>query len=366
MGRRTVPPVTARERMGYHRGMRGSRARRVSMFVASVSVVAMACGGAPTRPTPIPEPPPPPPPTLVLTCPAAQTGMSLQNQPVAVSWPAPTAEGGTPPVTIACTPQSGATFTAGVAVVSCTAADAGVQRASCSFTVTITRPPQLSVTRFLAFGDSITWGTNSPPAPFFGAYPLPPPTTSYPTQLLGLLSARYLDQTITVVNEGWPGERVGDGLIRLPGVIASSAPEVLLLLDGANDLIGDPSSATTRYIADRLRDMLRSARSRAPGVRVLLANFPPQFPGTPSHRGAGAPFVPELNQRIAEVAASEGATLVDLYSALLPDLKQNIGVDGLHPTVQGFTLMAQTFSAAIQALFDVRTPAAGPSAPTPE
>lgn len=340
-----------------------SRAFRVSLLVASVSLFAMACSDQPVSPTPIPDPPPPPPPTLVLTCPGSQTGMSLQNQPVAVSWAAPVATGGTPPVTIGCTPQSGSTFQTGVSTVSCTAADAGTQNAVCSFTVTITRPPQLSVTRFLAFGDSITWGTDSPPAPFWGAFPKPPEPWSYPTQLQGLLAARYLDQTITMVNEGWPGEWIGDGLNRLPGVVSSSVPDVFLLLDGANDLLGDPSSATTKYIAGKLREMIRVAKSRAPAVRVLLANFPPQYHGSiPYDRGAGADFVPELNQRIAEVAASEGATLVDLYAAMLPNLKQNIGGDGLHPTKLGFTVMAQTFQDTVSRLFEVRM-SVGPAVP---
>jgi hypothetical protein len=51
---------------------------------------------------------------------------------------------------------------------------------------------------------------------------------------------------------------------------------------------------------DRFREEL--ARGTEAGeVRVL------------AHRGAGAPFVPELNQRIKDVAQSEGATLVDLF-----------------------------------------------------
>ena len=77
----------------------------------------------------------------------------------------------------------------------------------------------------------------------------------------------------------------------------------------------------------------------------------------PYDRGAGADFVPELNQRIAAVASSEGATLVDLYTPLSADIKRYIGADGLHPTEAGFTLIAQTFSAAIKDTFEVKTTA---------
>jgi lysophospholipase L1-like esterase len=203
----------------------------------------------------------------------------------------------------------------------------------------------------MAFGDSITWGQDSAPAGFL-AYPIPAPSYSYPSQLLLTLGARYAGQTFAVANEGWPGEMIDTGLSRLPSALGTA--EVVLLLHGANDLLNSPSSATTVYIAGKLRDMVRTARTRVAANRVLLATFPPQFVGTPPHRGAGAPFVPELNQRIAAVAQSEGATLVDLYAAFPPGGKPYIGVDGLHPTQQGFALMAQTFAAVIQAQFEVK------------
>ena len=334
---------------------------RAGLVVLSLSTLAARCGGSsPTTPSPTPPPPPPPPETLVLTCPAGQSGLSLQNQAVAVSWGAPVTTGGTAPVQIGCTPASGSAFTPGVTAVACTATDNTGQTATCSFNVAITRPPQISVTRFLAYGDSITWGKDYPAAPVL-AFPDPPPVTSYPTQLLGLLSSRYLDQSITMVNEGWPGETIGDAEDRFPGVLATSSPHVLLLLDGANDLLSAPESPTTKYIAARLQAMVRTAKRNVPGIRVFLANFPPQYHGSiPYDRGSGADFVVELNQRIAAVAQAEGVTLVDLYTPLWPDLKQNISGDGLHPTVKGFTLMAETFNQVIQQMFESKTTGAAP------
>jgi lysophospholipase L1-like esterase len=214
--------------------------------------------------------------------------------------------------------------------------------------------PNLSVTRFTAFGDSITWGTASPQAPAsrtpgLFAYPVMAPSYSYPAQLQALFAQQYAGQALSVFNEGWPGEAVADGLARIPEAISSNNSEAVLLLDGANDLLGNPSSATTVYIASKLRDMVRAAKAQQPAVKVFLATFPPQTRGTiPYDRGAGRDFVPELNQRIAAVASSEGVTLVDLYAAFPPDLKPYIGVDGLHPTELGFTLMAHAFAAVVQ------------------
>ena len=326
--------------------------RRVGpCVVALAAALAIAgCGDTPTSPSP-------PPAQLTLTCPAAQTAVSTTGEPVSVTWLGPIPQGGTPPIQTTCTQASGSQFPVGTTSVGCIAASAAAgQSANCSFTVTVTRPPQLSVSRFMAFGDSITWGQDSAPAGFL-AYPLPAPSYSYPTQLQSTLGARYAGQTFGVANEGWPGEMAATGLQRLPGAITADSPDVVLLLHGANDLLNSPSSATTQYIADRLREMARVCKARVAANRVLLATFPPQFVGTPPHRGAGAPFVPELNQRIAAAAQSEGATLVDLYTPMSADVKRYIGVDGLHPTQQGFTLMAETFAKVIREKFEV-TPAA--------
>ena len=329
-----------------------SRWRRVGSWVLALAAVAATagCGDSPTNPTP-------PPPQLTISCPAPQTAVSPSGQPVTVTWQGPTAAGGTPPIQTNCTPASGSAFPVGATYVGCTATSAAPnQSASCSFTVTVTRAPQLSVSRFMAFGDSITHGTKSDPASLL-AFPVPPPLYSYPSQLQVLLTSRYAGQTVVVANEGWPGEFIDDGLKRLPSALATNTPEVVLLLDGANDLLNTPSSATAQYIAGKLTDMVRVCKARVAANRVLIANFPPQFIGTPPNRGAGWAFVPELNGRIASVAASEGATLVDLYTPMNADVKRYIGQDGLHPTEAGFTLMAQTFATVIQQKFEIKTTA---------
>jgi len=206
----------------------------------------------------------------------------------------------------------------------------------------------------MAFGDSITWGQDSAPAGFL-PYPIPAPSYSYPSQLQLTLTANYPGQTFAVANEGWPGEMLADGLVRLPSALTEKAPEVILLLHGANDLLNNPSDATVQYISDRLGQMVRVCKARvAAPNRVMLATFPPQFVGNPPNRGSGWALVPGLNQKIGAVAQSEGATLVDLYTPMNADVKRYIGRDGLHPTEAGFTLMAQTFAAVIQEKFEVK------------
>ena len=314
----------------------------------AAALTAASCGESPVAPTP-------PPAQLTLTCPSAQTAVSTTGEPVVVTWQGPTAQGGTPTIQTTCTHASGSTFAVGTTSVGCSAVSAAAsQTATCAFSVTVTRPPQLAVTRFMAFGDSITFGIKSDAAFLFTFFPQQPDPWAYPSQLQATLSTRYPGQALTVPNEGWPGEMINVGLSRTPGALAESAPDVVLLLHGANDLLNSPSSATTQYIAGKLAEIIRTCKARIASNRILLANYPPQFIGTPPNRGAGWALVPDLNGRIASVAASEGVTLVDLYTPMNADVKRYIGVDGLHPTEQGFTLMAQTFAKVIQDKFEVK------------
>src|SRR5687767_3731910 len=93
--------------------------------------------------------------------------------------------------------------------------------------------PRVTKTKYLAFGDSLTEGVVS--APFTQTLVTTP--HAYPARLAEALRARYRDQPdIAVFNEGKAGEYAADGKGRLPDAIKAHSPEVLLLLEGANDI----------------------------------------------------------------------------------------------------------------------------------
>src|SRR5262249_17651917 len=95
-----------------------------------------ATSGAP----PPPPPPPPPPATLTITCPADQNATATTTSGMAVSYPAPTASGGTAPVSVVSQPASGSTFPVGMTTVTATATDAAQQKATCTFMVHVNAP----------------------------------------------------------------------------------------------------------------------------------------------------------------------------------------------------------------------------------
>jgi lysophospholipase L1-like esterase len=251
--------------------------------------------------------------------------------------------GGTAPVTIACAPPSQSMFGVGVQTVTCTATDAAQRTDSCTFAITVVAPPKIAVTRFLAFGDSITAGedgTGATGAAFTSRRIVDKP---YPALLQGLLSARYTSQAINVDNRGFPGERVDTGAPRLSGLLASRAYDAVLLLEGANDLYVD-GQAAVNGIVSAARLMANDARSR--GVQPFVATFPPQrLSGT---LGGRAALVPGLNAGIRDMAQAQGFPLVDLEAAFGSDISQLIGPDGLHPTAEGYARMAATFFDALK------------------
>lgn len=300
------------------------------MFLSAMC--ALQCGSNPTGPS-----------TITLACPAAQSVASVSGLPIAVTFALPTASGGTAPITTTCTPPSGANFPIGSTTVTCTAADAKQQTASCSFSVAVTAPPRVSVTRYVAFGDSITEGL---PRTFGPTLLDPPPPGSYPAQLYALLTARYTAQveSIVVFDEGVGGELIANGLARLTDVLNTHNAGALLLMEGANDLNSFGASGIVPSVSG-LRQMIRNATGRS--MQVFVGTLLPMRAGLP--RTGGADFVVPANEAIRAVAREEGAILVDLYQAFGGTADPSlISSDGLHPTAKGNELIAQTFFDAIR------------------
>lgn len=208
----------------------------------------------------------------------------------------------------------------------------------------------------MAFGDSITEGKIDD---------VLVPSLAYPTDLLAMLSARYTAQTIGIINEGCGGERVSEedddlgpcpsdeqphyGIQRLVFDLNAAAPQVVLIQEGINDLIGGGGGAIGPLV-DALTRMVREAQ--AAGARVFIGTL---LPVTEGGDASGAfDFIQPVNADIQVIAQGTGATLVDLNAAFGGTANAvDIGNDGLHPTAAGYQLIAQTFFSAIKATIEV-------------
>jgi lysophospholipase L1-like esterase len=270
------------------------------------------------------------------------------SQSVTSVYSTPTASGGHQPVAVTCAPASGSAFPLGATTVTCTATDAANQTARCTFAVTVVLAQQLSVMNVLAFGDSLTAGAMT-----VGGQLVVDPSVAYPTDLQMLLGQRYTAQRIVVVGDGVVGETALQGAARLPGELASHRPDVVLLLEGVNDLHGPlPDGGIPEALAG-ISTMIQETRSA--GIQILVGTLTPANPGAlPPDTAA---LIASFNAQLIPLAQANGATVVDLYSAFLTDVPDWIGPDGLHLTVAGYEEMAQLFFSAIRTNFEGRVAA---------
>lgn len=156
----------------------------------------------------------------------------------------------------------------------------------------------------LAFGDSLTDGVGvSRP-------------DSYPAVLERLSGRR-------VVNAGISGEVTTDGLPRLEELLYQSSPDLLILLEGGNDILRNHNLAKTK---SNLSTMITMAKKR--GIQVILIGVPEKnlFSKT-------APLYRELAEEHQLVFMD------DLIASLLKSPKYKS--DQLHFNKAGYQIMAE-------------------------
>lgn len=164
----------------------------------------------------------------------------------------------------------------------------------------------------LAFGDSLTHGTGARAE------------ESYPAVLQDLIGLR-------VVRAGVPGEVAAEGLARLPGVLDTVGPDLLILIHGGNDLL---RRTPQERIAANLRAMVRLAQDR--DVAVVVIGVPDL--GLILGRSAG--FYEELAEELD----------IPYNGAALPAiLKQpNFKSDAIHPNAPGYRKLAEAVAALLR------------------
>jgi lysophospholipase L1-like esterase len=287
---------------------------------------------------------------LQISCPAPIERESLLGQPLTVVF-TPTTMGGNGAVTTTCQPASGGEFPVGRTTVQCTARDADARTSACSFDVVIKGAPKLSVTKFIAFGDSLTEGTVAPNA----FLTLVVNSASYPFKLEALLRDRYRTQEITVGNDGVAGEEAFEAAQRrFRSMLRVHSPEAVLLMEGSNDLFFFRDEAFELALP-ALEEMVSDGQEA--GAKMFLATIPPQRPNGARNRAAVAALIPEFNKQIRAIAQRTHATLVDIEPVILADMTL-IGDDDLHPTERGYQTIAETFFKVIKETLEVQAPPA--------
>ena len=187
-------------------------------------------------------------------------------------------------------------------------------------------------TVYLAFGDSITAGD-------FDSDTSQP---GYPPKLQALLVAAGMEASVE--NYGLGGEQTTDGVSRIDTALALANADVLLLLEGTNDIFHGVSIETT---VQDLDTMANKASNK--GLSTVHATIIPFKPGAKVN--SDNLLTEQLNMLIRTLALQRSRQLVDPYEVFreqdnLFDTYYYSGSDDPvgHPNHDGYQLLAQTFA----------------------
>jgi lysophospholipase L1-like esterase len=146
-----------------------------------------------------------------------------------------------------------------------------------------------------------------------------------------------------VVNAGFGGEDTAQGLSRLDQVLAAEGGDVLLLMEGTNDISRGLSPETIRFNLDQM-----AQRAAARGLSTVHATVIPRVPD--ARAGDGTNFFTQLLAwEIRDLAHLRGRALADPFEVFInhpnpfAELYSPGGDAAGHPNAEGFDLLAEIF-----------------------
>ncbi|MBI2755306.1 MAG: SGNH/GDSL hydrolase family protein [Chloroflexi bacterium] len=160
------------------------------------------------------------------------------------------------------------------------------------------------------------------------------------------LSARLGTGTRTV-NLGVSGSTLDQALLEQLGPAREARPDVVTVWLAVNDF--NARRPLEQYGAE-LNQLL--AALNGTGALVLVGNIP-DIAALPVYASLGQPTVAaeveRWNRVIQQAAASNGATLVDLYAQWqeLRNHPEYVSADGFHPSAEGYQRLADVFAESL-------------------
>lgn len=178
--------------------------------------------------------------------------------------------------------------------------------------------------RVVFYGDSITdaWGRRPHSTVFFPGKPY--------------------------VNRGISGQTTPQMLVRFQQDVVALRPEAVLLLGGTNDIAGNTGPSTLEMTADNVRSMAQIAKANH--IRFIVCSVLPAsvYKWRPGVKPAEP--IRAMNAWLKQFAAQNNLVYVDYYSALTDaegGMKEGTSLDGVHPTAEGYAIMAPLAEAGI-------------------
>ncbi|WP_433073619.1 SGNH/GDSL hydrolase family protein [Dactylosporangium sp. CA-052675] len=137
-------------------------------------------------------------------------------------------------------------------------------------------------------------------------------------------------------NEGHPGYRIDQVAAGTDAWIAAAKPDLVLVNAGTNDMIQNYDVVNAPA---RLGALVDQIRRDAPAATVLVSTLVPNRDAAVNAR------VSAFNAKLPALAQSKGVRLADFAANLT---LADIGPDGIHPTDDGYSKLANVWYSALQ------------------
>jgi lysophospholipase L1-like esterase len=151
------------------------------------------------------------------------------------------------------------------------------------------------------------------------------------------------------INRGISGQTTPQMLVRFRQDVIALQPKVVVILAGINDIAGNTGPETLEQIEDNLSSMAELAAANR--IRVVMCSVMPAF-DFPWRAGLSpAAKVVSLNKWIKAYASEMGYVYVDFHTPMKDErdgLPASLSKDGVHPTADGYAVMAPLAEAGIE------------------
>ena len=142
------------------------------------------------------------------------------------------------------------------------------------------------------------------------------------------------------VNRGISGQTTPQMLLRFRQDVINLIPSVVVILAGINDIAGNTGPSTIEMIANNIFSMAELAKAN--NIKVVLCSVLPAYDFPWRHGLEPAEKVIKLNTIVKSYAKKHNIVYVDYFTAMVDEsngLKKELGSDGIHPNVTGYSIM---------------------------
>jgi lysophospholipase L1-like esterase len=152
------------------------------------------------------------------------------------------------------------------------------------------------------------------------------------------------------IGRGISGQTTPQMLLRFRQDVIDLHPAVVQIMAGTNDIAGNTGPMTPEQTQGNIKSMVELAHAH--GIRVILASIPPadHFPWKPGLNAAEQ--IASMNAWLKAYAARSGCVYADYWSALKEQnglgMREGLSSDHVHPTREGYAVMAPVAEAAIK------------------